>query len=79
MIYKVFDNSKQHLDNHDIARILLTNAMGKAIANPEKHPSDIYAMTWHYLKDGQIARQHYVTLVNYYIEDEDIRRDLHVQ
>lgn len=73
---QIFDNSKQHLDNKDIARILLMNAMGKVLANPEQYAADIFAMSYHYMMKGDIAKNNYEKLVNHLIEDEETRKEL---
>ena len=77
MIFQqVFNPYKFTLDNRDVARIVLMNKLGDMLANPENHPPFLYAKAYHYMMKGDIGKEHYDTLVNYLIKDEQIRKDL---
>ena len=77
-INKVFDREQETLSNRDVAFIMLVKEVGEILSNRDSHPEDIFDKAYDYLFSGCKCREDYVRLVNYCIEDEDIRRDLYV-
>lgn len=77
-INKVFDTEQKELSNRQIAVIMLVKKAGEILSNRDSCPEDIFNIAYDYLFLGCKCREDYIKLVNYCIEDEDIRRDLHV-
>lgn len=75
-INKVFDREQETLSNRDVAVTMLVKEVGEILSNRDSHPEDIFYKAYDYLFLGCKCREDYVRLVNYCIEDEDIRRDL---
>lgn len=77
-INKVFDREQETLSNRDVAFITLVKEVGEILSNRDSHPKDIFNIAYDYLFLGCKCREDYIKLVNYCIEDEDMRRDLYV-
>lgn len=75
-INKVFDREQERLSNRDVAFIMLVKEVGEILSNRDSHPKDIFNIAYDYLFSGCKCREDYIKLVNYCIEDEDMRRDL---
>lgn len=75
---KVFDTKQETLTNRNIAQILLVEKVGEILSNRDSHPKDIFDKAYDYLFLGCKSREDYIRLVDYCIEDKDIRSDLYV-
>ena len=73
---KAFNTEQETLSNRDVAVIVLVKEVGEILSNRDSHPKDIFNIAYDYLFLGCKCREDYIKLVNYCIEDEDIRRDL---
>lgn len=76
VVNKAFDTKQERLSNRDIAVIMLVKEAGEILSNRDSCPEDIFNIAYDYLFLGCKDREDYVRLVDYCIEDEDIRRDL---
>ena len=73
---KAFNTEQQTLSNRDVAVIMLVKKVGEILSNRDSCPEDIFNIAYDYLFLGCKSREDYIKLVNYCIEDEDIRSDL---
>ena len=73
---KVFDREQITLTNRNIANILLVEKVGEILSNRDSHPKDVFDIAYDYTFHGCKSKEDYNRLVNYCIEDEDMRRDL---
>lgn len=73
---KAFNTEQETLSNRDVAVIMLVKEVGEILSNRDLCPEDIFNIAYDYLFLGCKCREDYVRLVNYCIEDENIRRDL---
>lgn len=64
------------LNDIQIAYITLANMCGKVLANKELYPHDIFLIAYAYLNNGCRNRSDYEYLVNFLIDNPDIRREL---
>ena len=77
-INKVFDKEQETLSNRDVAVIMLVKKVGEILSSRDSHPEDVFDKAYDYLFSGCKCREDYIRLVNYCMEDENIRRDLYV-
>ena len=75
---KAFNTEQQTLSNRDVAVIMLVKKVGEILSNRDSCPEDVFNIAYDYLFLGCKCREDYIKLVNYCIEDENIRRDLYV-
>ena len=75
MIKIDFENDKTMNDN-EIAFILLANACGNVLAYKDLYPHDIFLIAYSYLNNGCRNRSDYEYLVNFLIENPDMREEL---
>ena len=75
-INKAFNTEQERLSNRDVAVIMLVEKVGEILSNRDSHPKDIFNIAYDYLFLGCKCREDYIKLVNYCIEDKDMRRDL---
>ena len=73
---KVDININGEITDREIAFITLANACGKVLANSSLYPKDIYKIAFRYLFVGCKSRGEYAYLVNFLIENIDIRWEL---
>ena len=64
------------MSDREIAFILLKNACGKVLANQSLYPKDIFKIAYRYLFRGCKSRAEYEYLVNFLIDNTDIREEL---
>ena len=64
------------MSDREIAFILLKNSCGKVLANKDVYPTDIFKIAYRYLFEGCKSRGKYEYLVNFLIENLDIREEL---
>ena len=75
MIEFGFEN-KDTMTDSEIAFILLANACGKVLAYKDLYPHDIFLIAYSYLNNGCRNRSDYEYLVNFLIENPDMREEL---
>lgn len=75
---KAFNTEQETLSNRDVAVIMLVKKVGEILSDRDSHPEDIFDKAYDYLFLGCKSREDYIKLVNYCIEDKNIRRDLYV-
>ena len=73
---KAFNTEQERLSNRDVAVIMLVEKVGEILSNRDSHPKDVFDKAYDYLFLGCKCKEDYNRLVNYCIEDEDMRRDL---
>ena len=75
-MYNVDINFKGEITNRQIAFIVLANKCGKVLSNSSLYPRDIIKIAFRYLFVGCKSRGEYEYLVNFLIENTDIREEL---
>ena len=73
---KAFNTEQERLSNRDVAVIELVKKVGEILSDRDSHPKDVFGKAYDYLFLGCKCKEDYNRLVNYCIEDEDMRRDL---
>ena len=73
---KVDINFNGEITDRQIAFITLSNACGKVLSNSSIYPRDIIKIAFRYLFVGCKSRGEYEYLVNFLIENTDIREVL---
>ena len=63
-------------DDRYVAYALLSMKVGHALANKELYPLDIFSICYDYVFAGCKSRSDYEYMVNFLIEQEDIREEL---
>ena len=71
-----YEFNLKEFNDRDIAFYLLYNACGKVLANKVIYPEDIFKIAYRYLFKGCKSRGEYEYLVNFLIENPDIREEL---
>ena len=71
-----YEFNLKEFNDRDIAFYLLYNACGKVLAYEELYPTDIFKFAYRYLFEGCRSRAEYEYLVNFLIENPDIREEL---
>lgn len=75
MIEFGFENSNTMTDS-EIAYITLANMCGKVLAYNDLYPHDIFLIAYSYLNNGCRNRSDYEYLVNFLIDNTDMREEL---
>ena len=75
MIEFGFENNDT-MNDSEIAFITLANKCGKVLANQNLYPHDIFMIAYRYLFSGCKNRGEYKYLVNFLIDDSDMREEL---
>ena len=75
MIEFGFENSNTMTDS-EIAYITLANMCGKVLAYNDLYPHDIFLIAYSYLNNGCRNRSDYEYLVNFLIDNPDMREEL---
>ena len=71
-----YEFNLKEFDDRDIAFYLLYNACGKVLDNKSLYPQDIFNIAYNYLFGGCKSRGDYEYLVNFLIDNTDIREEL---
>ena len=71
-----YEFNLKEFNDRDIAFYLLYNACGKVLANKDLYPADIFKIAYRYLFKGCKSRGEYEYLVNFLIDNTDIREEL---
>ena len=75
-MFNVGINLFEGLTDRNLAFIELANACGKVLAFKELYPTDIFEIAYRYIFDGCRSRGEYEYLVNFLIDNTDIRKEL---
>lgn len=75
MIKIEFENSNT-MNDSEIAFITLANNCGRVLSNKSLYPNDIFKIAYSYLFSGCRNRSDYEYLVNFLIDDIDMREEL---
>lgn len=68
--------SKDTMTDSEIAFILLANACGNVLAYKDLYPHDIFLIAYSYLNNGCRNRSDYEYLINFLIDNPDMREEL---
>lgn len=63
-------------DNRYVAFVLLSRKIGNVLANKDLYPTDIFTICYDYVFGGCKSRSDYEYMVNFLIDQEDIREEL---
>ena len=63
-------------DDRYVAYVLLSMKVGHVLANKELYPLDIFTICYDYVFTGCKSRSDYEYMVNFLIDQEDIREEL---
>lgn len=63
-------------DDRYVAYVLLSRKVGHVLGNKELFPTDIFGICYDYVFTGCKSRSDYEYMVNFLIENEEIREEL---
>ena len=63
-------------DDRYVAFVLLSRKVGHVLGNKELFPTDIFTICYDYVFSGCKSRSDYEYMVNFLVEQEDIREEL---
>ena len=63
-------------DDRYVAFVLLSRKVGHVLGNKELFPTDIFAICYDYVFSGCKSRRDYEYMVNFLIENEEVRGEL---
>ena len=75
-MFKIDLDPNKTLNDIQIAYITLANMCGKVLAYKDLYPHDIFLISYAYLNNGCRNRSDYEYLVNFLIENPDMREEL---
>lgn len=64
------------MTDREIAYFLLVEKCGKCLSHKNLYPEDIFYIAYDFINKGCKSRGDYVYLVNFFIDNEDFRKEL---